>query len=244
MKSFPGGVLLEELPSAEELAVFAADLFSETAAESIAERGLFRVALAGGATPSRLHEVLAASPYADLVAWNRTHVFFGDERCVPERSLERNDGAAREALLDRVPIPPENVHRIDAQKASAAESYEEDLRRHFRLRRGELPRFDLVFLGLGPDGHTASLFPGRPEVEVKDRLAVRVEGAPKPPPDRVTLTLPVLSAARQAVFLVAGGGKADALRRALEGDPALPASRVRPALWLVSARGQVYNLEP
>ena len=234
VKSFPDGVLLQEFPTAEEKAVFAADLFSEAAAEAIAERGLFRVALAGGATPRRLHEVLAAPPYADLIAWNRTHVFFGDERCVPECSVERNDLAARVALLYHVPIPPENVHPMGAQGASAAEWYEDELRRHFRLRRSELPRLDLVFLGLGPDGHTASLFPGRPEADVTDRLAVRVEGAPKPPPDRVTLTLPVLSAARQAVFLVAGGEKADALGRALEGDPSLPAARIRPALWLVA----------
>ena len=234
MKSFPGGVSLQEFPTAEEMAVFAADLFSEAAAEAIAERGLFRVALAGGETPRRLHQVLAAPPYADLVAWNRTHVFFGDERCVPECSVERNDLAARVALLYHVPIPPENVHPIGAQGASAAESYEEDLRRHFRLRRGEVPRLDLLFLGVGPDGHTASLFPGRPEVDVTDRLAVRVDGAPKPPPGRVSLTLPVFAAARQAVFLVAGADKGDAVRRALEGDLSLPAARLRPSLWLGS----------
>lgn len=234
MRTFDGGVSLEEFGSAEAVASRAAEIFAESAAEAMVARGRFRVALAGGTTSRRLHEILGEPSRAALVAWQHVHVFFGDERCVPEGSPERNDRAAGEALLSRVPIPPGNVHRVEAERPDADIRYERDLSRHFRLRPGAVPRLDLVLLGVGEDGHTASLFPGRPEVEVTDRLVVRVVGAPKPPPDRVTLTLPVLRAARLALFLVVGAAKAAVARRALAGDPSLPASRVRPALWLGS----------
>ena len=161
-----------------------------------------------------------------------THVFWGDERCVPEGHPDRNDEAALDALLRKVPIPTKNIHRVAATEPDAAERYEKDLLGAFSLSLEESlsspPRFDLILLGMGPDGHTASLFPGHPAVEEKTRLVVRVDGAPKPPPARVTFTLPLINAARHVAFLVAGKDKNAALRRVLNGDPALPAARVAP----------------
>jgi 6-phosphogluconolactonase len=155
-------------------------------------------------------------------------LFWGDERCVPPEDEQSNYRMAREALLDRVGVAPEQVHRWrgeDAQPRRAANQYQAELERHFGA--GDLPSFDLVLLGLGPDGHTASLFPNRPSLEERERWTL---ADPVPSQGwRLTLTLPVLSAAREVVFLVAGGEKAAALSGLLAGDPALPASHVRPA---------------
>jgi 6-phosphogluconolactonase len=179
-----------------------------------------------------MHLRLAAR--ADEIDWRRVQVFFGDERCLPPGHPDRNDRAARLALLDRVPIPEGHVHAIEADSPDAAELYESELRAAFRLTAaGALPVFDLVVLGMGPDGHTASLFPGFPQLDERRRLAVRVEGAPKPPPERITLTLPVLNAAREALFLVTGAEKRAAAAKAAAGDPSVPAGRVAAAKTLV-----------
>jgi 6-phosphogluconolactonase len=219
--------------TADDVADAAVFLFVTLAARAIAERGEFSCSLSGGTTPLNAYRLLSAPMIASKVEWEKVHVFWGDERCVPEGSKDRNDEAALEALLSRVPIPPKNIHRVPATEPDAAERYESDLRGTFKASSpsspSSFPRFDLVLLGLGPDGHTASLFPGSPALEEKARLVVRVDGAPKPPPARVTFTLPLLNAARHVVFLVTGKDKKDALRRVLNGDPALPASRVRPA---------------
>jgi 6-phosphogluconolactonase len=215
-------------PGATALAEGVAELFAARAAEAVAERGRFRVALAGGTTPIAAYRRLAASPWADLVPWGSVEVFFGDERCVGECDAERNDAAARAALLSRVPIPPENVHPIPALAPDAAERYETLLRERLGAPAPLVPSLDLVLLGLGEDGHTASLFPGHPAASEAARLVVRVEGAPKPPPARVTATLPLLNGARAAAFVVSGSGKRDALARVLSGDRALPAACVDP----------------
>jgi 6-phosphogluconolactonase len=224
-------VQLYETP--EALAEAAARAFVDRAAESIAERGRFAVALAGGSTPKATYGVLARD-HAEDVDWPNVHVFFGDERTVPPDHEDSNYRMAREALLDRVPVG--SIHRMrgELQPNEAAASYETDLRQFFE---GEAV-LDLVMLGIGDDGHTASLFPETPALEVTDRLAV-ANPVPKLDTTRLTLTAPVLSAARAVNFLVAGEGKAEALREILEGDAdprRYPAKLVRPLggpTWLV-----------
>ncbi|HXF36344.1 MAG TPA: 6-phosphogluconolactonase [Actinomycetota bacterium] len=166
--------------------------------------------LAGGSTPRELYRRLAALPYP----WREVEVFFGDERCVPPDHPDSNLRMARETLLTRVPA------RVHPMTGCRPEDYERELRAVFG---DDLPRFDLAFLGLGEDGHTASLFPGDPALEAGDRWVALVE---RPDHRRMTLTLPVLSAARVAAFLVAGPGKREALARLLRGDPGIPAARV------------------
>ena len=225
-------VHLYEAP--EGLAEAAAGAFVQSAAEAIAERGRFAVALAGGSTPRTTYEVLARDHAEDL-DWPNVHVFFGDERTVPPDHEDSNYWMAREALLDRVPIG--SVHRMRGELPpdEAAASYEEDLGQFFG---GEFPVLDLVMLGIGEDGHTASLFPETAALEVTDRLAF-ANPVPKLDTTRLTLTVPVLNAAREVHFLVAGGGKAEALAEILEGDAAprqYPAKLVRPSggpTWLV-----------
>ncbi|HQQ76198.1 MAG TPA: 6-phosphogluconolactonase [Thermoanaerobaculia bacterium] len=220
--------------TADDVADAAVFLFVTLAAKAIAERGEFFCSLAGGTTPLAGYRILAAPMISSKVNWERTHVFWGDERCVPEGDKGRNDEAALDALLRKVPIPSKNIHRVPATEPDGAQRYESELRRVFSSSfrespsSSEIPRFDLILLGLGQDGHTASLFPGHPAVEEKTRLVVRVDGAPKPPPSRVTFTLPLINAARHVAFLVTGKDKNAALRRVLNGDPSLPAARVAP----------------
>jgi 6-phosphogluconolactonase len=182
------------------------------------------VALAGGSTPKRAYE-LAAERAAD---WSRATVWFGDERCVPVDDERSNFGMADAALLARVEPAP-TVHRMEGELGP-----EEGARRYEQVVRdalGDVPAWDLLLLGLGPDGHCASLFPGRPEKDVADRLVVGVpEAGLEPWVPRISLTLPALNAARHVVFLVTGAAKRDAVRRAfVEGDQDLPSARVRPA---------------
>jgi 6-phosphogluconolactonase len=219
--------------TADDVADAAVFLFVTLAAKATEERGVFFCSLAGGRTPLSAYRILASPQISSKVNWPRVHVFWGDERCVPEGDPDRNDEAALEALLRRVPIPSKNIHRAQANEPEAAQKYETDLRGTFEENlslspSSSVPRFDLILLGLGPDGHTASLFPGFPAVEETTRLVVRVDGAPKPPPARITFTLPLLDAARHVAFLVTGKDKNTALRRVLNGDRALPAARVAP----------------
>ena len=173
------------------------------------------IALAGGRTPRALYERLAG---ADL-PWPSMALWFGDERCVPPDHPDSNERMAREALLDHVPA---EVHRMPGEDCDAA-AYERELRDAFGASGSDVPRFDLVLLGLGADGHTASLFPGDPALNERERLVARVE---RPDHTRLTLTLPVLSAAAEALFLVTGAEKRDALRELLAGA-SIPAARVR-----------------
>lgn len=237
--------MIGRMPPGEPEARVAADraaLFREAAAEfarvaedAVASRGAFNVALAGGATPRGLYELLAGDPaLSHAMPWDKTHVFFGDERHVPPEDSESNYGMVRETLLSKVPVPPAQVHRIAGElpdTSRAAAIYEEALTAHFQLSPGEFPRFDLALLGLGPEGHTASLFPGTPALEETSRLAVST-WVDKLHTHRVTLTAPVFNAAANVAFLVAGKDKALALKAVLEG-PALirllPAQLIRPA---------------
>lgn len=201
------------------VATAAAERFLAAAEEAVQRRGRFIVSLAGGATPRALYTRLAAAAHRDAVPWRKTIVFFGDERAVPPDHPESNYGMARQTLLEHVPIPPEQVHRILGEAADpehAAASYEAVLRETFP---GEpAPRFDLVLLGIGADGHTASLFPGHSALEEEKRWVV-VASAPKPGPPRITLTLPALRAGRRILFLVTGEEKSAVFARAFGGVP-------------------------
>jgi 6-phosphogluconolactonase len=214
--------------SANEVRIFdgVSDLMRATADEIAAaarqaadEHGRFAWALAGGSTPRTVYQLLASDFYRERMPWRAIHFFWGDERHVPPDHPDSNFRMAREAMLDRVPVPAENVHRIpaeepDAQRAAA--EYEAALRSFFALAPGEWPRFDLILLGLGKEGHTASLFPGGEAVRERERLVVApwVEAQNT---FRITLTPPVLNHSRRTMFLVSGEDKAEALHAVLEG---------------------------
>jgi len=220
----------------DRLAHAAADWFVSLASAAIAKRGRFAVALAGGSTPRPAYALLAERPRAQQVDWARVEVFWGDERCVAPDHADSNYRMARQALLDHVPIPKRNVHRIRGElpPSKAASDYRSVLERCL----GTDGRFDLILLGMGSDGHTASLFPGTAAVGVRDStvLANYVE---KFDAWRVTLTLPVINKARHVIFLVAGDAKAEALAR-VHAEDSLPAAMVQPAdgqlTWLVDRR--------
>ncbi|MEK7700946.1 MAG: 6-phosphogluconolactonase [candidate division NC10 bacterium] len=224
----------------DELAETAARLVVEAAAEAIAARGRFTIALAGGATPRATYAKLAVSPFCDRVDWSRTWAFFGDERAVPPQHPDSNYGMAHAALLSKVPLPEAQVLRIRAEAEdpeAAAGEYAKALARVFATRRGQLPRFDVILLGLGVDGHTASLFPGSPVLKEVFRTVAAVHAGAAAIPQRLTLTFPVLNTAARVVFLVAGAEKAKAVRAVLVEGALLPAAMVRPdageLVWLL-----------
>jgi 6-phosphogluconolactonase len=196
--------------------------FVQSAQAAIAARGRCDIALAGGSTPRALY---AALERADL-DWSALHCWFGDERCVPPEDAQSNYRMAREALFDRLALAPENVHRMEGEldPSRAASRYEDELARHFGA---PLPRFDLCWLGLGADGHTASLFPGTSALDERRRACVAC-WVPRLDAWRLTLTFPALARSREIVFLVCGAEKAEALRRTLARDAELPAARVAP----------------
>jgi 6-phosphogluconolactonase len=230
-------------PDRETLSRAAAEIFVGSAGEAITRQGRFAVALAGGSTPRRCYELLAASPSREQVSWGAVDFFWGDERCVPPDHSDSNYRMAREALLAKLTIDQNKIHRMPAEREDlerAASEYQTEIARAFAADpQGPPPRLDLVLLGLGPDCHTASLFPHSAALQEKTHWVVRnyVErfGA-----YRLTLTVPILNRARQVVFLVAGADKAEALAAVLEGprDPLrLPAQLIRPEAgelaWLV-----------
>lgn len=234
-------VLLERVPGAQDVARRAAELFVRRNQEA-RTKGRFTVVLSGGSTPRAFHALLAAPPYRDQVDWSVTQFYWGDERCVAPDDPESNFRMARETLLDKLPIHDAQIHRIHsemADPATAAAHYAEELRQEFALAPGALPRFDLIFLGMGPDGHTASLFPHTAALSVRDQLVV-ANYVPKLSTWRITLTTPVLNAAVTVAFLVAGPDKADALAAVLDGPPnahEYPSQLVRPStgdlIWVV-----------
>jgi 6-phosphogluconolactonase len=229
---------------ADALAREAAAELTRIAQRAVAASGRFMLALSGGSTPKRLYALLADSsaPFRAAIPWAATQVFFGDERHVSPVDPQSNYRMANEALLSRVPLPPGNVHRVEAELADANEAaalYAREIERIFALAPGEWPRFDLMLLGMGPDGHTASLFPGSDALGVRDRTAAATWVA-KFAAFRITLTYPVFDAAAAVHFLVAGADKAPTLRAVLDpGSPAdtFPCQRIRPRdgelLWLV-----------
>ena len=228
------------LPDPAALADAAARYVVEQARAAIDARGRFSLTLSGGSTPRDLHLRLASPPLKDQVDWPRVHIFFGDERCVPPDDPRSNYRMAEETLLSKVPIPAENIHRMRGElpPKEAAEDYQRELKAFFG---SDAPRLDLVLLGMGDNGHTASLFPGLTAVHEQERWVV-AEYVAEVGMWRITLTPAVLNLARVTLFLVAGANKADMLRRVLEEpyDPsALPAQVVRPlegdVVWMVDA---------
>jgi 6-phosphogluconolactonase len=222
-----------------DLARAAAEHIVGLASEALLARGRFAVALSGGSTPRATYALLATDEVASRVDWGSVHVFWGDERCVPPDHPESDYRMAREALLDRVPIPPENVHRMRAEldPAQAADDYERTLRTFFAGQ--EAGRFDLVLLGMGEDGHTASLFPGTHALDERERWVV-ANHVNTLDAWRITLTPPILNAAAHVTFLVTGQKKSETLRRVLNGPrqpEVLPAQLIQPTsgrlTWLV-----------
>jgi 6-phosphogluconolactonase len=221
----------------ESLSQAAAALVVTQANLAVAARGRFSLALAGGHTPRRTYELLAQAPFLDQAPWERMHIFWGDERCVPLDDPRSNARMAREAWLDHVPIPQNQIHPLNCapEPAAAARQYEARLQEFFA---GQPPHLDLVLLGLGHDGHTASLFPATPVLEEKTRWVAAVHLA-QPDRQRITLTAPFINQAAVVAFLVAGRSKAGVLREVRHGprDPRrLPAQLIRPhnrdPLWL------------
>ena len=234
---------IETTDTPETLAQRAARRFYEAAEAAIADpqRGRFLVALSGGSTPRALHRELVEH-YRDLIPWERVQVFWSDERCVPPDHPDSNYRMARETLLEQVLLPAANIHRMPGERSdyeAAAADYEKELRQVFGLPPDVLLRFDLILLGMGPDGHTASLFPGTAALHETTRL-IAPNWVPKLNAERMTFTYPLLNGARQVMFLAAGAEKAEALRDVLSDQCKVedrPASGVRPSegevIWLV-----------
>jgi 6-phosphogluconolactonase len=191
----------------------------------------FAVSLAGGSTPRRLYECLASPDIASRFPWNRVHWFFGDERFVPHDHPDSNYRMVREALLSRAPVPDENIHAVPTEGISpqdAAAAYEATLRRFYGrdTLTPDRPLFGVTLLGIGADGHTASLFPGQPALRERQRWAVAVIGAKSEA--RITLTYPALDSSRDLAFVVTGAEKRQAVARVQAGDPTAPAGAIRP----------------
>lgn len=222
-----------------DLANKGAEIFSRAAIESIEKRGRFAVAISGGSTPRVMHGMLAKEPYLSDIPWKKTHIFWVDERCVPENDPASNFGLARKDFLDRVPIPQNQIHPIpvEAYSEEGAGKYQRVLIDFFHLQKGEFPVFDLIFLGIGTDGHTASLFPGKSALNEMNRWVVAVKGG-NPNVNRLTLTLPVINRGKQIVFMISGKKKASVVKNALKGiQSGLPAQLVKPIkgtlIWLL-----------
>ncbi len=244
MRRVEPGPRIQVAADAQELSRLAAEEFVTSATAAERERGLFTVALSGGSTPRTLYSLLAddKSPYRAQLPGDKIHFFWTDERHVSPDDVDSNYRMTNDAMLSKLVVPPENVHRVKTeigQAGEAARDYEETLRKFFRLNEGEFPHFDLILLGLGSDGHTASIFPHSEAIKETDRLVVApyVEQLKS---HRITLTPPVLNNAQKIIFLVSGVAKAEALRSVLEGDyepESLPAQLIKPTngevTWLI-----------
>lgn len=223
---------IKVLPDAAQLAQAAAREFTHLAQLAIFKTQRFSVALSGGSTPEMLYQLLAAEPYRSELAWEKIHFFWGDERNVPPKDANSNFRLAYEALLSKIPVPDENVHRMKGESPDlkiAAAGYEQELHSLLGGGPGQLPRLDLVLLGLGTDGHVASLFPGSQALNERQHLCVP-NWVEKLSTWRLTLTFPVLNNAANVLFLVCGTEKAEILGRILDSDPKpiYPAQLVKP----------------
>ena len=208
--------------------------------ESIALYGRFTIALTGGTTPGEAYSLLGSEPIKSQIDWQRVHIFWGDERCVPQNNPDSNFYLAQEVLLDKIAIPKSHIHPMPADQPDrdvASQAYTVEMQHTFGTNG--IPSFDLIHLGMGPEGHTASLFPHQASLHEIHRLVMPVS-VPKPPPDRLTFTPPLLNAARNVLFLVTGSDKAEALHAVLEGEyqpDEYPAQIVRPTsgevVWML-----------
>jgi 6-phosphogluconolactonase len=238
---------IRSYPSLPELSFAAAEFIAELAEARIKERNIFTLVLSGGSTPRLLYEALARQTISNRIDWQKTHFFWGDERYVPLDHPESNFALAFKSLLSKVDVPPANIYRIPTELDSAqatAEGYEKTLRRFFPPAVGSeeevhFPSFDLVLLGLGQDGHTASLFPGEAVLEERDRWVMAVDGAnASPPVERITLTFPAINKARNVIFLASGPNKREVFQQVVNNPEtsAYPAARVKPSgnlLWFI-----------
>jgi 6-phosphogluconolactonase len=225
--------------SATELGRKAAEFFADAVDEAMQRAGTFFVALSGGETPALMYNALVAPEFRERVPWAHGEYFWSDERCVPPDHPDSNYGLAERALLSKVSVPRERIHRMrgEGEPERAAREYEQELRRVFRAAGPELPRFDLMHLGLGADGHTASLFPGSAALHETSHLAV-ANYVKELNAYRLTFTFPMINAAHKVMFLVSGKQKAPALRQVMRGGGSpVPAERVHPTdgklIWFV-----------
>jgi 6-phosphogluconolactonase len=222
------------------LSQHAAEYIMRIAKETIDLNGRFTIALTGGTTPGEAYSLLGREPIRSQIDWQRVHIFWGDERCVQHTSSESNFYLAQEILFNKVAIPNSQIHPIPADQSdhdAASQAYAIEMQRVFGTN--EIPIFDLIHLGMGPEGHTVSLFPHQKSLHEKHRLVMPVT-VPKPPPDRLTFTPPLLNAAKNILFTVTGSEKADALHAVLEGEyqpDEYPAQIVRPTngevVWML-----------
>ena len=225
-------------PDLTELSRGAATLVVKQARQRVAERGTFTLVLSGGKTPLGLYEMLGQPPYLSQMPWAQTHFFWGDERCVPPDRPDSNFGAAHATMVSKAPIPPDNIHRMRGEMPpqEGADAYQLELHDFFVPLDGEFPQFDLILLGMGANGHVASLFPGSPVLEGDHHWVMAVPPSGDPPLARLTLTLPVFNHAREILFLISGENKREAIHKVLA-DPEnagdYPATRVHPRerLW-------------
>jgi 6-phosphogluconolactonase len=232
---------IRTLTTPQELFAAAAEEVMRSAKDAVDKRGRFTIALSGGSTPKSLYNLLATNARTTL-PWDRMFFFFGDERHVPPTDPESNYRMADEAMLSKIPVAASNVFRFLAENPdadAAASAYEQTLKKFFALESGQFPQFDLILLGLGPDGHCASLFPGTAGLQEKSKLVI-ANWVEKLKTSRLTLTLPVINAASCVAFLVSGTDKAPALKAVLEGDAPgdqYPSKLVHPSdgklLWLI-----------
>ncbi|MBX7170680.1 MAG: 6-phosphogluconolactonase [Pyrinomonadaceae bacterium] len=224
---------IKTFENVEKINKFAAEKFVEIAKDSIEKRGRFTVALSGGSTPKKLYALLATEPFRSQIEWQKVQFFFGDERFVPKDSDESNFRMANEALFSKVEIPAENIHRFLTENGDAktvAELMEREIRDVFKLKENEFPNFDLVFLGMGADGHTASLFPETAALKENQRI-VTENYVPKFETFRLTFTFPTINHARNIIFLIAGADKTETLHEVLHGEfqpEKLPSQAVKP----------------
>jgi 6-phosphogluconolactonase len=222
------------------LSQHAAEYIMRIAQESIDRYGHFTIALTGGTTPGEAYSLLASEPIKSQIDWRLVHIFWGDERCIPHNNPESNFYLAQEVLLDKIAIPKSHIHPVPADQPdrdAASQAYTVEMQ--YTFGTDGIPRFDLIHLGMGPEGHTASLFPHQASLHEKNRLVMPVS-VPKPPPDRLTFTPPLLNAARNVLFSVTGSEKAEALHAVLEGEyqpDEYPAQIVRPTngevMWML-----------
>lgn len=230
--------MIVQFPDPRAMSEAAAEYILRAAGESVRERGIFSLVLSGGETPRTLYHLLGSEPFTGRMPWAHTHFFWSDERCVPPDNPESNFRIARDAIFSRAPVPERNIHRIPAEWGAgpAAEAYSRELGDFLLFAEGKsnyLQTFDCVLLGVGADGHTASLFPGAPALRERERSAVPAR-APEGYRirERVTLTLPIINRARRVLFLVSGEEKRRIVRSLLDlpgPDERIPASMVRPA---------------
>jgi 6-phosphogluconolactonase len=233
-------IIIRENPT--ELAMAGVSIFSEAARDCLKEKQAFAVAISGGSTPRQMHRILAEEAHISEVPWDKTHIFWVDERCVPRNDPASNYGTAKKDFLDRVPIPGDHIHAMRGEMSpeDGALTYQAELVSFFQSEEGDFPVIDLIFLGVGKDGHTASLFPGDKALDEMERTVVAVKGG-DPFISRLTMTYAVLNRARRIVFLLSGRDKADIVKTIFEGpELQLPAQKIRPlngtVTWILDGK--------